>query len=228
MNLVVFDCDGTIADSQYAIVQAMTHAFAAEGLEPPPRERVLDIVGLSLAEAMARLIPTADADLVHRLAERYRAVSADLRTRPRHAEPLFPDARETLVRLAMRGDLLLGIATGKSRAGVDRLFAQEGGLKPLFATVQTSDIHPSKPHPAMLEAAMRDVGVGPERTVMVGDSTFDVSMARAAGVAMIGVKWGYHSANALAAAGADVVADDFAAIEPAVDRLLATRARAAS
>ena len=96
---------------------------------------------------------------------------------------------------------MLGIATGKSRRGIDRLFEREGWAS-RFLTVQTADDHPSKPHPAMIRAAMAETGVGPERTVMVGDTTFDVEMALAAGVGALGVAWGYHPPEELREAGA--------------------------
>lgn len=225
MNLVVFDCDGTLADSQHAIVHAMVETFAAEGLVAPRRVPVLDVVGLSLAEAMTRLLPDAGGELIVRLTRRYREVAAAMRRRPEHGEPLFPGARSALSRLASRGGLVLGLATGRSRSGVDRLLDAEG-LASVFATIQTSDTHPSKPNPAMLEQAMADVGAGPAQTVMVGDSTYDMEMARSAGVAAIGVAWGYHPPSALVAAGALTIVGDFDALEPALDRLLSRMKRA--
>ncbi len=225
MKLIVFDCDGTLADSQHAIVRAMADAFAAEGLPPPPRERVLSIVGLSLAQAMARLAPAAGGALVRRLADRYREVASAAPRRPDHGEPLFPGARETIARLAARGDAVLGVATGKSLSGLDRLLDREG-LRPFFATLQTSDTHPSKPHPAMLLEAMAEAGADPALTVMIGDSTYDVEMARSAGAAMIGVAWGYHPPSALLAAGAGTIAQDFEALEREIDRLLPPIAKA--
>jgi phosphoglycolate phosphatase len=220
MKLVVFDCDGTLADSQHAIVRAMTETFVKEGLDPPPRARVLSVVGLSTLEAMVRLVPGLSLPIARRLAERYRSVAAALRRRPEHGEPLFPGACDALRRLAQRGDLLLGLATGKSRAAVDQLIEREG-LHDLFATIQTADANPSKPHPAMLFQAMHEAGVTAPETVMVGDSTFDVEMARAARVATIGVSWGYHDELALTAAGAAAIIRDFAELEPEIDRALA-------
>lgn len=224
MKLIVFDCDGTLADSQHAIVRAMADTFAAEGLAPPPRERVLAIVGLSLAQAMARLAPEASGARVRRLAGRYRGIASAMRGRAEHGEPLFPGARETVARLAARGDFILGVATGKSRSGLDQLLDREG-LRPFFATLQTSDTHPSKPHPAMLLEAMADAGADPVETVMIGDSTYDVEMARSAGAAVIGVAWGYHPPSALLEAGAQTIARDFDDLEPEIDRLLSVAAK---
>lgn len=218
MRLVIFDCDGTIVDSQHAIVTAMEQAFGAAGMEAPARERVLDVVGLSLIEAVGRLVPGAKRDLVASLADRYKLAFAELRARPEHHEPLFPGAREAIVSLAERDDVVLGIATGKSRRGVVALFDREG-LHPYFATVQTADTHPSKPHPSMIEQAMAEAGVGREATVMVGDTTYDIEMARAAGVGAVAVSWGYHPAASLAGAGAHVIIDRYAELPPAIDRL---------
>jgi phosphoglycolate phosphatase len=218
MKLVIFDCDGTIVDSQHAILRAMTLAFAAAGLAPPARESVLAVVGLSLANAIARLLPQPDPALVHSLAEAYKAAFAELRLNPAHHEPLFPRARETLAALAGRGDLLLGLATGKSKRGVDALFQREG-LRRYFMTIQTADTHPSKPHPAMVHEAMAEAGVQALDTVVVGDTTFDVEMARLAGTGSIGVTWGYHPAAHLSASGAHALVDGFGDLPEALDRL---------
>ena len=120
MKLVIFDCDGTIVDSQHAILQAMHQAFVAAGLPPPAREGVLEVVGLSLSTAIARLLPEPDVGLVHWLGEAYKAAFAELRQSPAHSEPLFPGARETIAALANRGNLILGVATGKSRSETAR------------------------------------------------------------------------------------------------------------
>jgi phosphoglycolate phosphatase len=218
MKLVIFDCDGTIVDSQHAILEAMHQAFVSRGLLPPGREDVLAVVGLSLATAIARLLPEPDVALVDWLGEAYKAAFAELRQSPAHSEPLFPGARETIVALAGRGDLMLGVATGKSRRGVDILFEREG-LQPYFMTIQTADTHPSKPHPAMVHEAMAEAGVLALDTVVVGDTTFDVEMARLAGTGVVGVTWGYHPAGHLSAAGAHALVDDYAGLPDALDRL---------
>jgi phosphoglycolate phosphatase len=121
---------------------------------------------------------------------------------------------------------VLGIATGKARRGIDRLFEREGWAH-RFLTVQTADQHPSKPHPAMIRAAMAETGVGPERTVMVGDTTFDVEMALAAGVGALGVAWGYHHPEELRAAGAHGVIESCERMIADIDDLFARQERAA-
>ena len=207
VRLVIFDCDGTLVDSQAVIVACVQGAFAAERLEPPPGQAIRRIVGLSLTEAMLRLLPQPDVPLAERLGEAYKAAFVAHRARPDHDEPLFPGAREVLDSLDARG-IPTGVATGKAMRGLRFVLARHD-LAPYFATLQTADLHPSKPHPAMLEAAMREVGATPAETLLVGDTTFDVLMARAAGAVPVGVAWGNHPAEELREAGAVLVLREF-------------------
>jgi phosphoglycolate phosphatase len=226
VKLVIFDCDGTLVDSQHVIVAAMQGAFASEGLIAPPRDRIVGVVGLSLDIAVARLVPEGtDFERVDRLAEAYKAAFGELRGRPDHVEPLFAGVRETLAKLAARDGVLLGLATGKSRRGVDAVLEREG-WGDLFATIQTADTHPSKPHPSMIYAAMDETAAETPDTVMIGDTTFDIEMAREAGTSAIGVSWGYHPEDALRAAGAHHVSADCAELEQALDRIVFHRERA--
>jgi phosphoglycolate phosphatase len=217
VNLVIFDVDGTLVDSQHMIVSAMERAFASQGLAPPAREEVLSIVGLSLDTAMRALCKAEPGELAGPLTEAYKAAFFDLRSSDEHHEPLFPGASEALDRLRQRDDIVLGIATGKSRRGVQAILDLHD-LHGRFATIQTADDHPSKPHPSMVLSAMTEAGILPQRTVVVGDTTYDVEMARGAGARAIGVSWGYHSAEALRAAGADILLGDFAELEGALER----------
>ncbi len=219
MKLVIFDCDGTIVDSQHAIVAAMGQAFCSAGLPVPERVDVVGVVGLSLATAIGRLLPEHDETAVLQLADRYKVAFADLRSRPEHSEPLFPGVGELIAALGTREDVALGIATGKSRRGVAVLLEREG-LAPHFHTIQTADDHPSKPHPSMIRAAMVEAGAGRSDTVMIGDTTFDMEMARLARVAGLGVTWGYHPPDALTAAGARALARDCTELGTAIDRHL--------
>ena len=157
MRLIVFDCDGTIVDSQAGIVLSMQHAFKSLRMIPPTRERTLAVVGLSLPEAFSALAPEAEYATRVELGERYKSAFRELKHDPSEMDILFPQAKETIAHLAGREEHLLGIATGKSRRGIDRLFDREGWHKS-FATIQTADDHPSKPHPSMLLEAMRETG----------------------------------------------------------------------
>ena len=217
MKLILFDVDGTLVDSQNIIVEAQRRAFLAFGLEPPTRERSLSIVGLTLNKAFEVLVGAEGP--VEEMAEFYRNAFADLRRDPAYEEPLFPGAAACLARLAERDDTLIGIATGKSRRGVAHLLERHDWER-LFAVIKTADDAPSKPHPAMIEQAVAEVGGSPATTAMVGDSNFDMLMAKSAGVQAIGVSWGFQPVDALRQAGADTIVDSYPALEPVLARFL--------
>ena len=203
-GLAVFDCDGTLVDGQHDICAAMESAFAAQGLAAPARAVVRRAVGLSLPQAMRLLLPQGDATLHAALVEHYKAAYRTARGKGLIAEPLFDGIRALLDGLRGAG-WDLGVATGKSRRGLDHCLAAHG-LSAHFITLQTADTHPSKPHPAMLQAALEEGFATPGRAVMIGDTSYDMAMARSAGVRAIGVAWGYHAAEELLAAGAEAVA----------------------
>ncbi len=220
-RLVLFDMDGTLIDSQDQIVGSMCFAFDREGLPAPSRAEILSIVGLSLPEAVARLAPGIGPDRHLLLADHYRASFAASRE-PGQAgfvTELYPGARETLDTLFASASTLLGVATGKSRRGLDHVF-QSLDLARYFVTSQTCDDHPSKPHPSMIHTSLAATACDPSRTVMVGDTSYDMEMAKAAGVTAIGVSWGYHRPEVLWDAGADVVLDSFHDLDGELNRLL--------
>jgi phosphoglycolate phosphatase len=210
MRLVLFDCDGTLADSQDSIARAMDEAFKAADRPAPGRARTLSIVGLSLPQAIHALAPEETTDVQVRIAESYRAAAQRIRLTLAE-DPLFAGADAAVRALAASDDMLLGMATGKSLRGVHRLIAHHG-WEGFFSTLQTADGNPSKPHPGMIERALSETGAEAANTVMIGDTTFDMEMARAAGVRAIAVSWGYHPVADLRAAGAQTVVDDFAAL----------------
>jgi phosphoglycolate phosphatase len=204
--LIVFDCDGTLVDSQQLIVEAARQTLLAHDLEPREASAVRAVIGLSLDLALAQLVPDANERTLISLVATYRARWRLLRTQG-VLEPLFPRAREVLGMLERDGHLL-GVATGKSHSGLLQVLDHHG-LTALFVSFQTADRHPSKPHPSMLEEAMRETGSAPAETLMVGDTSFDMAMARAAGARAIGVAWGYHPRAVLEAAGAEVILENF-------------------
>ena len=212
IRLAVFDCDGTLADGQAAICGAMERAFGLCGAPAPPAHEIRRIVGLSLPVAMRRLAPGGDHP---RLVAAYKQAFFEARTSGALSEPLFDGVSGLLKALHARG-WQLGVATGKSDRGLAGLLATHG-LAHLFATLQTADRHPSKPHPAMIEAAMAEAGAAPADTVMIGDTTYDIEMARAAGCRALGVAWGYHAREELLSAGAQAVAASAAELEEMLD-----------
>lgn len=213
LRLAVFDCDGTLVDSQHSIVACMSAAFAAAGLAAPTAEAVRRVVGLPLAASVARLEPRLAAADCERVAGLYKQAFGDLRRDRAIEEPLFPGVRELLDALEAEG-VLLGVATGKGRRGL-RITLEQHGLLGRFATLQTADDAPGKPHPEMLRRAMAETGAGPDATAMIGDTTYDIVMALSAGTAAIGVGWGYHPAEELRAAGAHAVVDAAHEVRPA-------------
>lgn len=218
LRLVIFDVDGTLVDSQSDILSAMAHAFETEGLKPPSRIETLGIVGLSLPVAMARLAPDEPPDRHDRLVSGYKDAYVALRaeTGAAQSSPLYPGARVVLETLFDQPDMVLGVATGKSKRGLDKL-TEAHGLDTFFVTRQVADFHPSKPHPSMVLQAMAEAGAEPENTVVVGDTSFDMEMAAAAGVTGIGVTWGYHPAQALHRAS--VLLDGFSQLPEALEQI---------
>lgn len=205
-KLALFDCDGTMVDSQHNICASMDQAFEKHGLTPPDHHQVRRIVGLSLQEAIRQLLPEAEHDLVISLTESYKNGFVALREAGGVREPLYDGLANLIDRLESDG-WMLGVATGKSDRGLN-FVVEAHGLKDRFVTLQTADRHPSKPHPAMVELAITEAGASIETTAMIGDTSFDMEMAVNAGTRAIGVDWGYHDTHELIAAGAEIVAKD--------------------
>ncbi|MCF2515327.1 HAD-IA family hydrolase [Sphingomonas sp. G124] len=200
-KLAIFDCDGTLVDSGSTIHSALQQAFEAHGLECPPRDVTKKVIGLSLMEAMAALVPHGNHAA---LTQTYKDAFFAMRGAGQVDEPLFNGIVE-LLDVLEADNWLLGVATGKSDRGL-RHCLEKHGLGDRFVTLQTADRNPSKPHPAMALAAMAEAGAEPRRTIFVGDTGWDMGCARGAGVGAIGAGWGYHEIEELTAGGAHVVA----------------------
>lgn len=206
MKLVIWDVDGTLVDSHDIITRSLSGGLEDAGLPPMPTDQLLSIVGLSLPVAVATLLPTAAPAQHQAVIDGYRRRYNQDRTR--RESPLFPGALALLETLAARDDLLMAVATGKSRRGLDALM-ESHDLGRFFVAAECADDHPSKPAPGMVLACLAKAGVDAADAVMVGDTRFDMDMAANAGVAAIGVAWGHHSAGELRASGARDVATGF-------------------
>ncbi len=208
MKLAVFDCDGTLVDGQADVLWAMARAFERAKLPAPNPDIVRRLVGLSLPVAIRELAPALEEAQRREVTEFYKSSFRARREEGLLNEPLYDGIAELLHALH-DGGWQLAVATGKSDRGLTTCLAAHG-LSDLFISLQTADRHPSKPHPAMLEAALFEAGVQPEEAVMIGDTSFDMQMAVAARVRGIGVAWGYHPPEDLLATGADVVVRNIA------------------
>jgi phosphoglycolate phosphatase len=192
-DLIVFDWDGTLMDSTGMIVKCIQASAKDLGLPVPSDQAAAYVIGLGLHEAMQTVLPGADPQDHMRMVERYRYhyLSKDQQL------TLFSGVREMLEDLARQG-YLLAVATGKSRAGLNRALS-ESSLGPLFNATRCADETFSKPHPAMLEQLVDELGQETLRTVMIGDTTHDLQMAINAGTSSIGMRHGAHSVSELQA-----------------------------
>lgn len=206
LRLAIFDCDGTLVDGQAGVVNAMEVAFASARQPAPPRHAIRRAVGLSLPQAIALLAPQLAEETRVAIDQSYRDAFRAARQSGALVEPLYEGIADLVAALSADG-WLLGVATGKSRRGLDHCLAVHG-LSAQFCTLQTADHHPSKPNPAMIESALTESGADRAATVMIGDTQYDMAMAVNAGVRAIGVDWGYHTAEELRQAGAETVARD--------------------
>lgn len=217
-RLAVFDCDGTLIDGQADVCWAMERAFTRADLPAPDNQAVRRIVGLSLPAAVRSLAPDLSDDQNRAVTEFYRSSFRARREEGLLDEPLY-DGIADLLRALHGAGWQLAVATGKSDRGLAACLATHG-IADLFVSLQTADRHPSKPHPAMLEAALFEAGADRHEAVMIGDTSFDMLMARSIGVAAIGVGWGYHGAHELIASGAASVVETAAALAAALEDTL--------
>jgi len=195
MKLVVFDVDGTLVDSQAHISNAMGLAFERHGLPIPKKSQVRSIIGLSLTEALQKMVPEGSEILHKKIVDSYVECFRSLRESSEYEpSPLFHGIRGLLDRLSVSEKYLLGIATGKGRGGLDYII-ESHSLGHYFSTIQTADNHPSKPHPSMLYSALDETGLLSENAVIIGDTSYDMDMGEAANFNKVGVSWGYHSSE---------------------------------
>ncbi len=214
-HLIIFDCDGTLVDGQHMVIAAMREAFHHHGLPEPDDRKTRRAIGLSLKIAIERVLGDELAHHAVDVTETFKRIFQDLRVKGNVPEPFYAGARELIESLSTRDDVLLAIATGKSRRGVDIMLEREG-WENAFISLQTADNAPSKPDPAMVLNALADGGVKAHQAVMIGDTTYDMEMARSANVKAYGVAWGYHDAKALALSGASMILDDYKALDTAL------------
>ncbi|MCP1317125.1 HAD family hydrolase [Halomonas sp. 707B3] len=203
-ELIIFDWDGTLMDSVPKIVSCMQAAAADAEWGELEVSAIEDIIGLGLPEAIAKLCPGIDPEQAERLRQRYshHFVHGDTTLMP-----FFDGVEAQLARLRERPQQRLAVATGKSRRGLDRVF-NETGSGGLFHTSRTADETRSKPHPQMLLEILAELQVPAERAVMVGDTEYDLEMARAIGMDRVGVTYGVHTPARLAASQPVWVAED--------------------
>ncbi len=220
-RLVIFDVDGTLIDSQDFILAAMRRAFARAERPAPSDQAALGIVGLSLPQAMEVLVPGVPGSERDRLVRLYKDSFLALREESggEAHSPFYPGARDALERLDGAG-YLLSIATGKARRGLDHMLDSHG-LRRLFTGTQTADDAPSKPHPGMVLNCLAATGVAAAEAVVVGDTEYDMAMARAAGARAVGVDWGYHSTERMLRGGAERIIGDFAALDAVLGEIWA-------
>ncbi len=194
-DLIVFDWDGTLFDSTALITQSIQAAARDMGLAVPSRERASYVIGMGLNEALAHALPDLPVSRYPELGQRYRQhyVAAQ------HQITLFDGVLDMLGALKARHHWL-AVATGKSRRGLNEVLQAEA-LRQMFDGTRTADETAGKPHPQMLNELMREFGVEPERTLMIGDTTHDLQLARNAGTASLGVSYGAHDAQTFAEFG---------------------------
>jgi len=191
IRLIIFDWDGTLMDSETQIVNSLFGAINDMQLEKRSAEQCRNIIGLGLREAIDALYPGRDDAFLQQFVEHYRHHWFDIS----HCSELFPGARETLQLLKEAG-FLLAVATGKGRVGLERVL-RHTGMEGLFDATRCSDETRSKPHPQMLQEILQELGVEAHQALMVGDTEYDLQMARQAGLYPVAVSYGVHARQRL-------------------------------
>jgi phosphoglycolate phosphatase len=211
MKLALFDCDGTLVDSGRLIHEVMARTFEHHGHERPHYDATKSIIGLTLDTAIARIMGVEIDENIQRMTQHYKDIYGPVRQEAGFQEPLYDGVAEMIAALVAREDVLIGAVTGKSRRGLD-LISSSHSFETVFFVSRTADDCPSKPHPAMVLECCSEAGIDPADTIVIGDSVYDMMMAKSAGASALGVSWGYGEAEALSAAGADAIVHEVAHI----------------
>lgn len=211
MRLIVFDCDGTLVDSQQTIITATEAALGAHDFVAPPRRDILYAVGLPVDVALRRHAPDASDDQIVNMLDIYRETYQQLVQQDDRGQVMFDGMRDLIVELGGMDDTLMGIITMKSRRGLNRV-VDAYDIRQYFQVLKSADDGPGKPAPDLMLHALAETGAAASETVMVGDTGFDIMMAKAAGTHAIGVGWGYQTIDELEDAGADAIAEDTTAL----------------
>lgn len=207
MKLVLFDCDGTLIDSIAIIQETMNRTFRSFGYSEPSVDETRATVGLTLDVAIARLLgrEAVDAECSDMMGY-YRSLFVQVRSDPAMQEKLFDGIRPMLEQLFLHDDILIGAVTGKSRRGLDHMLKTHGFSRN-FITTRTADDCPSKPNPAMVLECCAETGMEPSDAIVIGDTVFDIEMAKSAGAPSLGVSWGYGAPAELLRTGASSIAE---------------------
>lgn len=218
MRLVLFDCDGTLVDSQNAIVLGVTQACEKIGVDVPPRDQILSAVGLSVEDAIASYTAQLTSAKRAELVDAYQDIAAGIAAQEDRGEALYDGMQALVHHLADQQDTLLGIVTMKSRIGLHRV-CKTHGFEDIFQTLKSADDGPGKPNPQLIMDAMAETGVTPAQTVMIGDTIYDIAMAVNAGVVPIGVSWGYNPVDELVKYGARHIVETTAELKTLLETL---------
>ena len=206
-KLLAFDMDGTLIDSLAAIVDASVEAFAGTPFPTPSADQVRQVVGLPLELCVEHWAPQASRTEVLELAEAYRRAFRGQRERGDISERPYTGVEATLAALT-HDEIFMAVVTGKDRRGLDSALAHHGFSR-FFHSLQTPDNNPSKPAPDMVWTANRETATEARDTVVIGDTSFDIEMARNAGAFAVGVTYGNHDPSVLSRAGAHALIDSF-------------------
>lgn len=216
MRLILFDVDGTLIDSKAVIHASMRLTLQRWGYDEPSGEATRTLIGLTLDTAIASLLQREVDDEILAMVSDYKDIYLQLSRQPEMQSLPFAGIASLLDRLARRDDVLLGLATGKSRRGVHTML-QTPHFSGRFSVARCADDCPSKPHPAMVLECCDETNISPSNTLMIGDTSFDMEMAAAARATGLGVGWGYHPAERMLTAGASAVAHSSQALQTMVD-----------